>query len=196
MKPPKKPSTRIPEDVQGFGRPRSLAAARAEAGVSAAGADIAPRPISINIPPPEVEPIPTARDFFNILKTVTIAAGPGTVIEPASLTRQFGPGVVAVIKYVSLFADAPTLATNVNWALLINGAPVPGWEALSFSPRVAANFERTFPGTVRIPPNANVQVRITNLSASAWDIGASFGGWQWNAAEGERYTGLPYLYVK
>lgn len=184
--------SKVPRDIAAFGRPRLPSAAKREG-----RPETPPRQTIVTIPPPEVEPIPTAKDFFRILRTAALAAGAGNQVVSTALRYQASGGIVAAIKFVSIFVDAPTALTNVVWSVLLNGAPAPGFDALTFSPRVAANFERTFPCTIRVPPNTTVQVVITNQDAAGpWTVGASFGGWGWNQQEGERYTGLPYLYVR
>jgi len=184
---------KIPHDVRGIARPFKESSGKGPDGKLAEPK----RPTIVTIPPPEVEPIPTAKDFFRILRTAALAAVAGTQIINTALRFQTTAGIVAAVKFVSLFADNPTALINVRWALLLNGAPAPGFDALTFSPRVAANFERTFPCTIRVPPSTTVQVVITNVDAAGpWTVGASFGGWFWNGQEGKRYTGLPYLYVR
>lgn len=176
-------------------RPRRDGAPAGPVGGQGSGSGTAEtdRPQVIAVPPADVQPIPGAQDIFKILKTFNLGAG--LVYEPPELVLQVPQGSYATIQFISIFCNAPTVATDVDWALLINGAPVPGFSNLSFSPRVAASFERSFPASVRVSDGAKIGVRITNNGAGAEDIGSSYGGWYWDKNAGERYTGLPFLNV-
>lgn len=183
----------LPHDIASFGKPRPTAqdARNLIPGQSPA----ADKAVSVSIQAPEVVSIPSAQDFLVQLKTAALANVIGTTVDTAEL--RLNAGEYGVVKVVEIFVNAPTTAINVNWALLVNDAPVPGFDNLSTFPRAAANLSIAFTGTVRLPPSARVRVRITNLAATGpWDVGAAFAGWKWNAQQGERYTGLPFLYVR
>lgn len=189
----------VPLDVQAWGKSRaSLAGLRGTDPAAApdmGAQDNDERSQVVSIPPPEVNPIPTARDFFQQLKSATLAAGVGATVTTVPELR-LKPGEVGVIKIVEIFVDAPTTLIDVTWALFVNGGPVPGFDNLSTFPRAATNLSIGFTGTIRLPPSAIVTMVITNNSvAGPWTVGAAYAGWRWNEQEGERYTGLPFLYV-
>lgn len=173
-----------PRPVRGAAGGEELAASPPAAG----------RTVVTAVPPADVSPIPGARDFFRILRYQNIA--PGATINPPELQFQVALADYAALQFFSIFCDATTIATNVVWTLRRGRAPVPGFEAITFSPRATSSFERTFPCDVKCQTGTLVTVSITNNGAAAEKVGCTFGGWTWNRLSGERYTGLPFLTVR
>jgi hypothetical protein len=145
---------------------------------------------SIQIPRADVEPMPTSIDLFKGIKTLTLA--PTSTVDPAGLNFQLTDENVALISFVSLLLNSPTLATDVELALLLNGQPVEGLDHLFIAPRVAANIERTFPITVRTAQNTRIGIRLTNLGAAPQDVAVTYGGWFHPLTDVQRYTGQPW----
>lgn len=112
------------------------------------------------------------------LNSAALGAGPALTIKPAGLVTQLNAGYVAVVRFVQIFVDAPTTTLDVDWILLVNDAPVPGWDRLGSFPRNATNLSITFDGTVRVPASASISIAIRNNEATARTVGASYGGWQ------------------
>lgn len=132
----------------------------------------------VSLTPWWVERPPFAQDFFATDKNTTLPAAVGSVALP-NATFQVPPGdFIAVIKAVTIFINAPTVATDVDWSILINDGPVQGWDHLTTFPRAAANLSIDFGGTIFVPQGALVSMRVNNISgAGPWTVGGSFTGW-------------------
>jgi hypothetical protein len=123
-------------------------------------------------------PLAGSQDIDVRLNTAALGAGPGITITPAGLFTQLQPGYVAVVRFVTLFVDAPTTTLDVDWILLINGGPVQGWDKMGSFPRSATNLSITKEGFVRVPAGGSIGIAIRNNEATARTVGAEYGGWQ------------------
>lgn len=131
---------------------------------------------------------PQGTDFLQVQKTIALAAGAGSTVE--LLTFALPAESYGVVKGVSIFADATTTSTDVNWTLRFNGGPVPGWDNLTTFPRAASNLSIDYGGTVVIPPGTRVSVTAQNGNASGpWNIGALVAGWYLSASDLQRIYG-------
>ena len=131
---------------------------------------------------------PQGTDFLEVQKTIALAAGAGSAVELLSFRlpqESFG-----VVKRVTIFADATTTNTDVNWTLRFNGGPVPGWNNLTTFPRVSTNLSIDIGGTVLIPPGTTVSVTAQNGNAfGPWNIGALVTGWYLSGSDIQRIYG-------
>lgn len=181
----------VPGAVRNLGKPgRSLQAAGA--GAALPGRAFAPEGNipTVSIPPPWQFPIPGAVDFYLIEKSEVLAAVVGASVTPDALRLAVGSGFKAVVRFVTIFVNAPDTTTDVDWSLLVNNGPVRGWSNLTTFPRVANNISIDFDGVVRISQASIVQVRIRNNAATGpWTVGAAYGGWVWPIASERRIYG-------
>ena len=134
---------------------------------------------------------PFATDFTAIEKAEVLVAVAGTVLALPGATFQLPPGdFIAVVKAVTIFIDAPTLLTDVNWQLRINNGPVAGWDNLSTFPRVATNLSIDFGGTVFVSQGAQISmVAINNANTGPWTVGGQITGWYLSRADIDRVFG-------
>lgn len=137
----------------------------------------------VTVQPWWLYPYKGSQDFNQFFAGAALAAGASSV--PGELTIDINVGFQAVVRFVTLFINAPDTTALVSAQLLINGGPVPGWKVASF-PRVANNLSITKDGYVRVPPNALVSLRLVNDSPGAFVVGGEFGGWQTQQDEIER----------
>lgn len=176
----------VPSDVGGWGGPGGPGSGRPTQ------ADISPP--SRQIFPPWLYPMPQGNDFFVTTiggaKSAVLAAGIGATLRTDVFTL---PGESAgVVRFVSIFVNAPTLLIDVNWILLINGSPVPGWNLTTY-PRVAQNLSIDFEGVIRVPVGADISILIQNNAASGpWTVGAQFSGWYWSKRSADELYGGIY----
>lgn len=180
----------IPPDILARGRARAFSAPALQH--DADGRRIPPARM-VQIYPPEIYPIPSARDLFQIAKTLVLPAGAASTVTSAAVELQLPTGNVAVIRVVEIFIDAPTALADIDFTLFINRAPVAGFDRLSFFPRAASSLSKPFEGILRVPNGSFINMVATNRSAAGpWTVGMSFGGWSWPELDGEVYTGLTY----
>lgn len=138
------------------------------------------RPVAA-IPPFYYVKPPSGQDFYFNVEPVVLAAGAGSnvVIAPAAPLAIF-PLYKGVVAFVTIFLDAPTNATSVNFTLRFNGGPVQGADALRSFPRTANNLSVTFPFNIVVPGGTVIDVLATNQNASGpWTVSAEVGGWQY-----------------
>jgi hypothetical protein len=143
------------------------------------GGDGQPKPVSdrvVSLTPWWKDPLPGSQDFITILKTAALPGGANT-IKPAGLQTQLQQGYLGVITAIVIFIDAPTTTVDVDWILLINDAPVPGWVMSTF-PRNASNLDIGFEGPIRVPEGGLISMAIRNNEATARTVGAMYRGWQ------------------
>jgi hypothetical protein len=126
----------------------------------------------------EVKPRSGIDTYFN--QTGALAAVVNATVTFGVGLFELPPANVGVISYLTIFVDAPNATINVIWTLLLNGAPIPGWERITTFPRAANNLSIVYPGTIQIPQRSVVTVRVTNQAATGpWTVGAEVGGWHW-----------------
>lgn len=143
-----------------------------------------------NLPPPWQFPIASAVDFFQQAQNMILPAGVGATITDAALPLAMQDGYKAVVRSVVIFVDAPTTALSFFFTLLVNGAPVQGWDRLRTYPRSATNLSIGFEGVVRVPQNATISGIVTNENAAGpWTVGMNFAGWQWPLSDEQRIYG-------
>jgi hypothetical protein len=86
-------------------------------------------------------------------------------------------GQRAVIRSFGIFADAPVATTRVTWTVRVDGVPVSGLQAVTFIPRAAGSFSRTFDVLVLARPGQLVEVIATNVDGAPIRVGATLDGW-------------------
>ncbi len=144
-------------------------------------------PATISYRPPWIEP-PDIFSDFNQQTPNGLAVAAGTIITPASVQLQTPPSYRGVIREISIFIDAPNPTLDVNFILLVAGAPVPGWNRSSFA-RTATNISIDFDSHVRFREGQLVSWQIVNNSGVSWTVGIRFSGWVYPSSEETRIMG-------
>lgn len=137
--------------------------------------------------PPELYPIPEARGFA--LFDAADMVGANTTVTPAGLVLQLSAGYSAVVRTVTIDANDMADTTDIRYTIRVNGAGVPGFDALRHFPRVAASVSRDFDAFIVVPDGAKLDVLITDVDGGAHKVGVSLTGWQWPTAAGKRWMG-------
>ncbi|HEX3698933.1 MAG TPA: hypothetical protein VH374_26420 [Polyangia bacterium] len=143
------------------------------------GFQIADAPPVRQLFPPYLYKLSASQDFNRNSYREVLPAGVGQVIEPASLVFQAPATMVGWLQNFSQYTLTPSASTYISWCLLINGAPVPGYDDVRNPPGIA-NLVEVFQNgiQVRIPLGGKVSVRITNLDASGpVTVGGLLRGW-------------------
>jgi len=149
-----------------------------------------PIPKSAQVPPYWLYKPPEGIDFyFNVRGTLPAGVG-STLILSAAPPLILTPNYEGVVQAVTIFVNAPTVATDVIWTLRFREAPVPGWDRLTTFPRAANNLSITFPGVLQVQQATKIDVLVTNNSALAWDVGVEVAGWSWPRISRQRVFGL------
>jgi hypothetical protein len=138
--------------------------------------------------PPEIFPMPGAQEFAVDVDFSSPAVG---ATEPAGLILTLPQGMVGIVRVFGYGIQTMTIATNVSWALLVNGGPVQGYTDRRFFPgnvpRVTASVD-TF---IRVPAGGTIAVRFTNVDGAAYTANANYSGWFWSEQEAKLRSGRP-----
>lgn len=170
----------VPKDIAGWGLERTYTEPVGEI------------PRQASIPPYWQLKPPAGIDMFSDFRG-TLAAGAGSqlVIPLSAGATDYVvlQGYGAVVASFIIFVDTPLTTMDITFALLNNGAPVPGWILKPFP--VAANaIIQPLNGTLQIGDSSKMSVLVTNNAASGpWNVGAQIAGWQWPRIEEQRVFG-------
>lgn len=132
---------------------------------------------SLQLPLPEVLPIPSAKEFNPLGQKATVGAENNTVITGTVL--DIPDSTFGVIRGVSLYITNMLTTTNVVWSLIVENATPQGFNQLTIFPRAAPFVSNGFDSMIRFNGPARIQVIFSNLDGGAYTVGASFSGWFW-----------------
>lgn len=142
--------------------------------------------------PPRIEKLAASQDFNLNDYRVALPAGIGSTVTPATLAFQLPKDQVGWLQNFSQYTLVPSALTYASWTLLINGAPVSGFDDVRNPPGIA-NLVEVFESNIRIriPMGALVSVRITNLDAAGpWTVGGLIRGWYHPKVAEDRAWGI------
>lgn len=142
------------------------------------------QPNTLNYPPEIVRP-PNSRTVSLSVNTA-LAAAAGAIVTPAGFPLQLAKSEVGVIDQIDLLLNGIVLGSTVTWMLLVNGAPPPGFGAMTILGRDgAASVSKTYGPQLRItvPAGGVISVVITNGDGAAgYTAGVGVLGWAWPRA--------------
>lgn len=110
--------------------------------------------------------------------------GAGSSTRPAGLQITLTTGSVGVIDTIDMLADGIVISTQILFTILINGAPVPGFNNLSILGRNGAQSVGKSMGPFlrcQIPIGGTLQMQFTDVDGGAITMGAQLRGWYWAA---------------
>lgn len=142
---------------------------------AAAGGYVATR--TLNLPLPELVPIPSAQEFNP--EGHVDSSGIQSNIALPNIDVNVPNGSIFVIRGVSLYINNMLDTTDVRWSVVVNGNPVPGWANLTLFPRIATFVGNNFDSMIRGSGQAKIQVIYTNADGGSYKIGAALTGWYW-----------------
>lgn len=140
---------------------------------------------SLQIPLPEVLPIPDAHEF-NPVGSLATAAISGPTDIPGTILA-IPQGNIGVIRGVTLYISNMLTTTNVVWSLFVNGLIPAGYSNLSIFPRSAPFVSNGFDSMIRFDAEANIKIVFSNLDGGTYVVGASYSGWFWPKASDDRW---------
>lgn len=168
-----------------FFNPSRRVASIAPGGSQLATASAAAAPAALVDFPPHVYPPRGSRMIYLSGRANFAPAAIGDSVTPAGLTIQLPPGWAGVVRLVDLFANGVTVATLLNWQVLVNEVPAPGLAALTMQFRDAPSLSRTVDNVlVEIPENALVKLRIVSGDGLPYIVGGILQGWMYPASLG------------
>lgn len=126
--------------------------------------------------PPHLYPPPGSVPVFLADKGASNAAG---VLIPAGLKYKCREGWRTVVRVLEIFADPLTLASQLTWAVLVDGVPVKGLGAISVLPRTADSYSEVLDQwSFTVPEGRTLTVQITNGDGGTYNwLGAKLEGW-------------------
>lgn len=132
--------------------------------------------------PPELYPPDQATGFVLFDSEAVTGLGSSTTFPNFALALPFNQ--VGVINALTISIDGMLISTAVQFALLINGAGVQGYNQLQILPRNGAAFvSLTFGPQLRIlvPAGGTVAAIGNNVDGASYTLGIQAQGWFWPA---------------
>lgn len=178
-----------PEDVQAWEDTESVFDGRA----LAPGSPVTPpnqkalTQVQVVFPPYIYPPKPIAQDFF-ILGQDTLGVGPTTAVLTDS-TFRIPRNTIGVIREITVNINNLLTTSDITFRLRINQVVVPGY-VLPVFPRAVASAAISFPAestVISVPDHATIDVQVTVADAVAYQLGASYRGWHFPKALGNRF---------
>lgn len=164
----------LPSDIEHRTRPgRGADGKRGPGGWGTQGASA-----TMRIAPPWIERPPHAQDFQFSATIVGLDQAAGPTLFPGSFTVPSGN--VGVIRSVAILANGLLTSSDIVWALIYEGSPVSGWNALTIAPRSAGSVEKAWTPEetfIPIPENSTIQMRATVNDGGTYQVSASLHGW-------------------
>ncbi len=131
---------------------------------------------------------PGAQDWYAKALNFT-AVGNATTVVPG-FSYIVNTNNVAVIKTLTMTVQQSTAAINLTMTLLLNGAPISGWNGIAFPPILATGISRGFSGMiVRLPENGVLTAQFTEVGGTNWTCSFDASGWQVSKPEVARLQG-------
>ncbi len=104
--------------------------------------------------------------------------GIAPIVTPAALDFVVPVGRIFVLANAQPMILAPLDASDVVWRILVNGYPVPGFDALSIQMRAAASLSETFsPIGAMVQEEQRVSVQIEARDGQAYTVAMQYYGW-------------------
>jgi hypothetical protein len=144
-------------------------------------------PRSLEIPLPEVYPIPDAKEFNILGSFASGAASANTLITGSAF--DIPSGSLAIIRGFTAYIAPMSLATNVTWSLVWNGQALAGYQNITIFPRPAAFASDAFDAFLRVRGPGTLSVIFSNIDGAIYQIGASYSGWFWPEASAWKAAG-------
>lgn len=130
--------------------------------------------------PPQLYP-PWNAIAFNLAANTPIT-GVNAQFQPAGLQLDIPDNCYGAINQIDLLLDGILPTSNVFWRLLINGNPLPGWNALTILARSgAASVNRGWGPQlgIQVPLGGTVGMQISDVDGASYTAGAQIYGWFW-----------------
>lgn len=142
-------------------------------------------PKVLDIPLPWLEPIPDAQ-FFNVMgQEDSVGASTGNFITNAAYA--LGKGNVGVLRSFTVYVNDMVATTDIQFTLMINGGPAPGFGTIKMFPRVAASVANTFECMIILPSDSKVDAYFTQTDAGSYKVGVAYSGWEYPESSGRRW---------
>lgn len=142
---------------------------------------------NLEIPLPEVFPIPDAQIFNAEVDQASSVAGQTFVLDFAPGPVSILAGYYAVVNAFTVYVQNMLVTTNVLFTLLQNGTPVNGFNNLKIFPGNSPRISNTFDAPIRFTGATTLQVKITNVDGGNYVLGAAVSGWQWPISSDRRW---------
>lgn len=155
-------------------------------GVPSSGEDPIMAGLNLQIPLPQVFPIPDAKEF-NVEGHI---AGTGITAAPIAITNAtftIPDSTFGRLSGVTLYVNDMTPTTAISWTVFINQGSPSGFTAMTMFPRAATSVSNSFDAFVLFEGPAIVKVVYSQTDAGLNLIGAAFSGWFWPKASDRRW---------
>lgn len=98
---------------------------------------------------------------------------------PAALVFRIPDDYEGVIRSFSQYVNDMAIADVISWQIRLGGMPVNNWNDIRMFPALASFRTVSDDPYIILPEGTEVSVQISNLTALAKRLGASYSGWFW-----------------
>lgn len=128
---------------------------------------------------PWTERPPGATDF-NLADTLTARTSANTPALFPNAQFRIPQGQVGVIRSFLILANGLLVTSDIQWTLLFDNNPAPGWAGLTINPRAAGSVEQAWvPEETYIfcPEGAVIDWRVLVVDAGTYQVSINYHGW-------------------
>lgn len=134
---------------------------------------------------PEEAPPPGSTYFAQADTANIVGAATSTLFPGARFTID--PDRYGVLKSVDFEVTDYTKTSVVRFALLLNGTPARGFDAILIPPAAASLKTRGFDLSLALGKGTQIDIQATDVDGGAYTVNVAFFGWQWPASIDARY---------
>lgn len=116
--------------------------------------------------------------------------GPATTAAIANSAVNIPRGTVGYIRSVTFNINNMIATTVVSFSVLLNGAPISGWNNISIFPRVAASVSVSFTPDetfIKISDGGTISLQVTVTDGGTYVLGGNFHGWHFSKRVAQDY---------
>jgi len=126
----------------------------------------------------EVKP-PQGTDFIPG-DTLTGATALNTPAVVGAVSYQVPFGSIGYVRSLIFHVQQVLPTSRILWAVRVDGAPSPGWQAIPTLPGAIAVWEQAWGPEevyIEVEPGRTVDVQVTILDGGSYNVGAIMHGW-------------------
>lgn len=145
----------------------------------------APAPPVPVVFPPEIYPIPGARNVYSTVNASVSNAAVATLATISFLSNE-----VAVVRAIRLVVNSLTTSSLITFSVVANQGAVPGYGAIPMPQAAATVFLLELTPVIRLPIGTSVVSIIATVAATdatTYVMSATLEGWAWDPSLAKAY---------
>lgn len=131
-------------------------------------------PKSLQIYPWWLYKPPTGMDVNNLGQVDFISPG---VQKLDDCKLQLDQNQMGIIREIDIYIDNMAVTSDITFAFLVNGSPIPGYGKIPVFPRTAVSVSAGFDTFIYLTAGALLEVTATVGDSGAYLVGVGYQGW-------------------